>query len=61
MGAIRPNKNFDNERGNHTSYAEILKLQLRDKFEQFKQPDQQVRYRSGNVRHKDSYNKWFKQ
>jgi len=28
---------------------------------QFKQPDQQVRYRSGNVRHKDSYNKWFKQ
>ena len=61
MSAIRPNRNFDNERGKHTSYTDILKSQMKERFDKFKQPDQQVRYRSGAAKNKESYNKWFKQ
>ena len=36
MSAIRPNKNFDNEKQIHTPYSEIVKGNLKSLYEKFR-------------------------
>jgi len=61
MDAIRPNKNFDNERQEHVSYEVKMKESLKNLYDKYKKPEHQERYRTTNSANKDSYNKWFKQ
>jgi hypothetical protein len=60
MSAIQPNKNFDNERQEHTPYAEKKPVDMKAVYERFKQETESERYRSRNVRDAKAYNKWFK-
>jgi hypothetical protein len=59
MGAIRPNKNFDNERKEHVSYQDLTMKKLKEAYDNFKKPENQERFRAGGVRNRDSSKKWF--
>jgi hypothetical protein len=60
MSAIQPNKNFDNERQEHTPYGEKKPVDMKAVYERFKQEKESERYRSRNVRNPEAYSKWFK-
>lgn len=60
MSAIQPNKNFDNERQEHTPYSEKKPVDMKAVYERFKQEQASERYRSRAIRDSDTYDKWFK-
>ena len=59
MGAIRPNKNFDNERKHHVSYQDTTMQKLKESYDRLRKPENQERYRAGSIRNRDSAKKWF--
>ncbi len=59
MGAIRPNKNFDNERKHHVSYQDTTMKKLKESYDRLQKPENQERYRAGSIRNRDSAKKWF--
>ena len=60
MSAIQPNKNFDNERQEHTPYQEKKPVDMKAVYERIMKEQDTERYRSRNVRDTKAYNKWFK-
>ena len=59
MGAIRPNKNFDNERKHHVSYQDMTMKKLKESYDRLRSPENETRYRAGGTRNKESVKKWF--
>lgn len=59
MDAIRPNKNFDNERREHVSYEVKMKDSLKNLYDKYKKPEHQERYRAGATKDSKSSKKWF--
>ncbi len=60
MSAIQPNKDFDNQRQEHTPYNEKKPADMKAVYERIMKEQDTERYRSRNVRDTKAYNKWFK-
>jgi hypothetical protein len=61
MSAIQPNKNFDNERQEHTPYSEKKTINIKEVYDRIQKETDAERYRSRGVRNDVAYDKWFKQ
>ena len=59
VGAIQPNKNFDNERKHHVSFQDITMKKLKESYDKLRRPENEERYRAGAVKNKDSLKKYF--
>jgi hypothetical protein len=60
MGAIQPNKNFDNEVREHQSYQPVSNKSLQERYAELMKLDTHKKPDLRGIRDNEVYSKWFK-